>query len=56
MWRGTAPALGTGLGGLSWDEVKRTIKNEFDEYEIEVTACVPPEANMGYNRKRGVNG
>ena len=50
------PALGAGLGRLLWNEVRGTIENEFEECELEVTVCTPREANMGYNRKRGVSG
>ena len=44
------PALGAGLGGLPWDEVRRAIESEFDECEIEVTLCIPREADVGYKR------
>ena len=44
------PALGAGLGQLPWNKVMRTIENEFDECELEVTVCTPREADMGYKR------
>jgi len=42
------PALGTGLGGLDWNEVRTLIVQEFGtDSQIEVAVCMPHEQKGG---------
>ena len=42
------PALGAGLGGLRWQDVRRLIENEFGtEPNIEITVCIPQSRKGG---------